>query len=153
MFFENKIHIKKLVIFFFIYITGCQLEDPLKPHGIIYLENRSNKLELKKTNKNDVISIFGRPHIKNDEQNETWIYMERVLTKGKFHKLGQHVLLNNNVLVLNFDKYGVLNNKRLIKKDDMKKLKFSSKTTENSLTQKSFIENFLQSIKQKMYRK
>ena len=79
--------------------------------------------------------------------------MERVLTKGKFHKLGQHVLLNNNVLVLNFDKYGVLNNKRLIKKDDMKKLKFSSKTTENSLTQKSFIENFLQSIKQKMYRK
>ncbi len=134
-------------------MTGCQLKDPLKPHGIMYLENRSNELNIKKSNKNDVIKILGRPHIEDLDIDETWIYFERILTKGKFHKLGQHVLKENNVLVLIFDKYGVLSNKNFIDKEEMNKLKFSSSTTENILTKKSFVEKFLQSVKQKMYRK
>ena len=134
-------------------MTGCQLKDPLKPHGIMYLENRSNELNVKKSNKNDVIKILGRPHIEDLDIDETWIYFERILTKGKFHKLGQHVLKENNVLVLIFDKYGVLSNKNFINKEEMNKLKFSSSTTENILTEKSFVEKFLQSVKQKMYRK
>ena len=134
-------------------MTGCQLKDPLKPHGIMYLENRSNELNVKKSNKNDVIKILGRPHIEDLDIDETWIYLERILTKGKFHKLGQHVLKENNVLVLIFDKYGVLSNKNFIDKEEMNKLKFSSSTTENILTKKSFVEKFLQSVKQKMYRK
>ena len=134
-------------------MTGCQLKDPLKPHGIMYLENRSNELNIKKSNKNDVIKILGRPHIEDLDIDETWIYFERILTKGKFHKLGQHVLKENNVLVLIFDKYGVLSNKNFIDKEEMNKLKFSSSTTENVLTKKSFVEKFLQSVKQKMYRK
>ena len=36
----------------------------------------------------------------------------RVLSKGEYHKLGQNVLKTNNVLVLNFDKYGILKNKK-----------------------------------------
>ncbi len=134
-------------------MTGCQLKDPLKPHGIMYLENRSNELNVKKSNKNDVIKVLGRPHIEDLDIDETWIYFERILTKGKFHKLGQHVLKENNVLVLIFDKYGVLSNKNFIDKEEMNKLKFSSSTTENVLTKKSFVEKFLQSVKQKMYRK
>ena len=44
--------------------------------------------------------------------NNEWIYIERVLTKGDFHKFGQNVLKTNNVLVLSFDKYGILKTKR-----------------------------------------
>ena len=40
-----------------------------------------------------------------------WIYIERTLSKGKYHKLGQHTLKENNVLVLVFNKFGVLENK------------------------------------------
>ncbi len=149
MFFKNHI----LLIFFFIFIASCQLKDPLKPHGIIYLENRSNEIFVKKSNKNDVIKIFGRPHIKDKDKLETWIYFERILSKGKFHKLGQHVLKENNVLVLDFDKYGVLMSKDFIDKEEMNKLKFSDLTTENIMTKKSFVQKFLQSVKQKMYRK
>ncbi len=94
---------------------------------------------------------MGRPHIKEDEINQSWIYLERILSKGKYHKLGRHILKENNVLVLNFDKYGVLKNKQFLKKEDLKKLEFSQKITENELTQKSFVQKFLQSIKQKMY--
>ena len=135
----------------FIILISCKLQEPLKTHGIIFLENRSQKLVLNQSNKNDVIRIMGRPHIKEDEINQSWIYLERILSKGKYHKLGRHILKENNVLVLNFDKYGVLKNKQFLKKEDLKKLEFSQKITENELTQKSFVQKFLQSIKQKMY--
>ena len=36
------------------------------------------------------------------------MYIERVLTKGEYLKLGQNILKTNNILILNFDKYGVL---------------------------------------------
>ncbi len=140
------------IIFFSIFIlTGCNIQEPLKTHGIIYLENRANKLTLNKTNKNDVIKIFGQPQIKNDKQLNSWIYLERTLTKGKYHKLGKHVLKDNNILILNFDKYGVLKEKKFLNKEDIKKIKFTEKTTDNELGQKSFVETFLQSVKQKMY--
>ena len=78
--------------------------------------------------------------------------MERVLTKGEFHKLGQNILKKNNILILQFDKFGILTYKELADKNDKKNIKFSEKTTENKLSKKSFVENFLQSIKSKMYR-
>ena len=147
-----KNHIKILLIIFFNIVIGCKLQEPLKTHGIIYLENRSNEIKLEISNKNDVITIMGQPQIKNDDE-ETWIYIERILSKGKYHKLGQHVIKENNVLVLNFDKYGVLKNKTFYTKEDINKISFSKKNTENELSQKSFVEKFLESMKQKMYRK
>ena len=144
---------KIIIIIFFFILTNCQLQDPIKTHGIIYLENRSKKLEINKSNKNDAIRILGRPQIKDDIDQNTWIYIERILSKGKFHKLGQHVLSENNVLVLEFNKYGVLNNLKFIDKKNMNKLSFSKMKTENELSKSSFVESFLQSIKQKMYRR
>ena len=151
MFINNHL-LKNIAIFFlFIFIYSCQLKEPIKSHGIMYLENRSKKLNVNVSNKNDVIKIFGQPHIKDKDNDETWIYFERLLSKGKFHKLGQHVLKENNVLVLNFNKYGVIAKKRFIGKDEMNKLKFSNMATENELSKKSFVEKFLNSIKAKMY--
>ena len=149
-----KNHIFKCLVgfFFFILSSNCQLKDPIKSHGIIYLENRSNALEVKKTNKNDVVKIIGKPHIKEIEPTETWIYFERILTKGRFHKLGQHVLSENNVLVLDFNKYGILENKNFLDKKSMNELSFSELNTENILTKKSFVQKFLQSVRQKMYK-
>ena len=77
--------------------------------------------------------------------------MERVLTKGDYHKLGQNVLKTNNVLVLNFDKYGILSNKIFLDKDSIKKINFSEDFTENQLTKRSFVERFLSSVRTKMY--
>ena len=58
------------------------------------------------------------------------------IIKGKYHKLGKHVLKTNNVLVLNFDKYGVLKFKEFLNKDDIQKINFSTAKTENELTKK-----------------
>ena len=115
------------------------------------MENRSEKLILNSSNKNDVLKIVGHPHSKSINNENEWFYVERVLTKGQYHKLGQHVLKSNNILFLNFDKFGILKDKRFLNKDDIKKISFSKDQTENELTQKSFVERFLSSVKSKMY--
>ena len=113
MVFKFKHCFISLLLFSFFILLGCQLQDPDKNHGIIFLENRSKKLILNKTNKNDTLKIIGNPHSKSFDDENTWIYIERTLSKGKYHKLGQHVLKANNALVLEFNKYGVLKNKKI----------------------------------------
>ncbi len=127
------------------------MQDPNKTHGIVFLENRAKKLIINTSNKNDVVKVIGLPQIKSEIDNNTWMYLERTLTKGKFHKLGKHVLKDNNVLVLSFNKYGILEFKEFLNKEDINKIKFSEKTTENDLNRKSFVQSFLESVKQKMY--
>ena len=75
-----------------------------------FYEKLSNVITLQKkvkVNKNDTIKVMGQPHSKSINDENEWIYIERVLTKGEFHKLGQNILLDNNVLVLDFDKFGI----------------------------------------------
>ena len=151
MFFEIKNHIRIFFVLSFIILINCQLQEPYKNHGIIFLENRAKKLLVDKSNKNDVIKIIGQPHSKSIKNDNEWIYFERVITKGEFHKLGQNVLKSNNVLILSFDKYGILKNKELLDKNDKKKIVFSKGKTKNELTSKSFVEKFLSSVRSKMY--
>jgi len=141
----------KIIIILSVILSGCKVQDPLKSHGILYLENRAKKLTINKSNKNDVIRIIGQPHIKSELENNSWIYLERTLSKGKYHELGRHKLTENNVLVLDFNKFGILKGKEFLDKEDINKIKFSKKKTENDLSKKSFVQTFLQSIKQKMY--
>jgi hypothetical protein len=54
---------------------------------------------------------------------------------------------------LNFDKYGILQSKKIYNKDDMKTVKYSDKETENNISQQSFVGKFLSSVRQKMYGK
>ena len=135
----------------FLILIGCQLQEPTKTHGILFLENRSNQLTVKKNNKNDVLKLIGSPHSRSFNNKNEWIYIERVLTKGSFHKLGQNVIKSNNVLVLSFNKYGILNSKNFLNQGDLNQLSFSKSITDNDLSKKSFVESFLSSIKSKMY--
>ncbi len=151
MFFNFKYHKNLSILFIFFILSNCQLKEPYKNHGIIFLENRSKKLIINNSNKNDVLKIIGQPHSKSISDENEWIYIERILTKGGYHKLGQNVLKSNNVLIINFDKYGILKNKRFLNKYDKKTVKFSKDETENELSKKSFVEKFLNSVRSKMY--
>ena len=153
MCFSLKYHFNLFLLLVFFILIGCKLQEPTKNHGILFLKNRADKLTVDVSNKNDVLSIIGNPHSKSISNDDDWIYIERVLTKGEFLKLGQNVLKTNNVLVLSFDKYGVLKEKYFIDKNDKNKIAFSENSTENKLSQSSFVEKFLQSLKTKMYKK
>ena len=137
-----------LIIIFF--IIGCQQNEVIKTHGISYLEKREKLIILNKTNKNDTIKIFGQPATKGMTNNNLWIYIERTKTRGKLFKLGREYLKKNNVLVLEFNKYGILAKKDFYNKENMKELKFTKTITENEIRRENFIRSFLSSIRQKM---
>ena len=151
MFFRIKNHLLIYFIILFLILPACQFQQPYKNHGIVFLENRAKKLVENKSNKNDVIKIIGQPHTKSLNNDEEWFYFERIFTKGEYHKLGRNLLKSNNILIVEFDKFGVLKNKVFLNKNDLKKVEFSEEITENNLTQKSFVQKLLTSIKQKMY--
>ena len=75
------------------------------------------------------------------------------MVKGEYHKLGRNILKSSNILFLEFDKFGILKNKKLFNKDDIKKISFSNKKTENDLSKSSFVEKLFTSLKAKMYRR
>lgn len=151
MFIRIKNHLQIYFIVLFLILPACQFQEPYKNHGIIFLENRAKKLVENKSNKNDVIKIVGQPHTKSLNNDNEWFYFERIFTKGEYHKLGKNLLKSNNVLIVKFDKFGVLKTKVFLNKSDLKKVKFSEEITENNLTQKSFVQKLLTSIKEKMY--
>ena len=136
-----------IIIFF---IIGCQRHEVIKTHGISYLEKREKLIIVNESNKNDTIKIFGQPATKGMTNNNLWIYIERTKTRGKLLKLGREHLKKNNVLVLEFNKYGVLAKKNYYNKENMKELKFTKAITENEIRRENFIRSFLSSIRQKM---
>ena len=136
-----------------LFITQCQRQEVIKTHGISYLDKREKLIVVKKSNKNDVIEILGQPASKSLSDENLWIYIERTKTRGKLIKLGRNYLKKNNVLYLEFDKYGILQRKEFFNKDDMKNISFAKDTTENEIMKENFIYSFLSSIRQKMQSK
>ena len=142
------------IIFVVLFITtGCQRNEVLKTHGISYLEKREKLINVTISNKNDVVKVLGQPATKGMTNDNLWIYIERTLTRGKLLKLGRNYLKENNVLVLEFDKYGILSRKEFYSKDEMNKVSFAKDTTENEIRKENFIYSFLSSVRQKMQQK
>ena len=133
-----------------IFITSCSRDKVIATHGLSYLEQREKLIVTNETNKNDILVILGHPATKGMSNNNLWIYIERTKSSGKLIKFGQNHLTKNNVLVLEFNKYGVLVNKKFFNKDSMKDLTFATNITENEIKKENFVYSFLSSIRQKM---
>ena len=144
----NKSIFLLFIILFF--IVGCQRHDVIKSHGISYLEKREKLIIVNKSNKNDVVNVLGQPATKGMINENLWIYIERTRTRGTVLKLGRNYLKKNNVLVLEFTSYGILNKKEFYDKNKMKKLTFVKGKTENEIRKENFVYSFLSSIRQKM---
>ena len=146
-------HIKKTIFFLLaslIFFIGCQRQEVIKTHGVAYLDKREKLIVVNKSNKNDAIDVLGHPATKGMTDDNLWIYIERTKTRGKLLKLGKSYLKKNNVLILEFDKYGVLNKKKFYDKESMKQINFAKAITENEVRKENFIYSFLSSIRQKM---
>lgn len=143
---------KKFIYFFLIlfFITNCKQNQVIKSHGISYLEKREKLIFINKSNKNDVVTVFGQPSTKGMTDDNLWIYIERTITRGKLLKFGRNYLKKNNTLVLEFDKYGILKKKDFYDKTNMNDLTFAKNITENEIRKENFIYSFLSSVRQKM---
>ena len=115
-----------------------------------FLEKKSEKLVIGKTNKNDIFEILGPPSTKGFFDEELWIYIEIQTSSTKLSKLGGKKLLKNNILLLDIDNRGILSKSIFFDKDKMNKIKFSKDTTQMSYSKNSFIYDFLYSLRQKI---
>tara|TARA_B100000282_G_scaffold33140_1_gene21044 strand:- start:99 stop:563 length:465 start_codon:yes stop_codon:yes gene_type:complete len=138
-----------LFLFFFL-ITSCSFNKVIKKHGVRNLEEKQAKLIIQKTNKNDIQQILGPPSTKSTFDNDMWIYIEREITNERLIKLGKEKLLTNNVLILEISSQGQLINKQFYDMNDMNEIKLSSLKTENKYGKKSFVYDFLSSMRQKI---
>ena len=131
-------------------LTQCSLNKVVLHHGVHNLEKKQVKLELNTTNKNDIIKLIGPPSTKSTFDNDVFIYIERKTSSSRLTRLGKKKLLVNNVLVLEIDENGILENKTFYNKEDMKKIKFDENITSVNYSKRSFIYNFLSSLRQKI---
>ena len=146
----KNVYLLVIILFF---ITACQQNEVIKTHGIAYLDKREKLIIVNKSNKNDTVNILGQPSTRGMTDDNLWIYIERTITRGKLLKLGRNYIKKNNVLVLEFDKYGILKKKEFYDKEKMKKVNFAKNITENDIRKQNFIYSFLSSIRQKMLTK
>ena len=107
-------------------------------------------LVVNNTNKNDIIKILGNPSTTSKFDNDVWIYIERKQTQSKLKNLGRMKIYKNDVLVLEVDDYGILKKKEFFNKDDMQNIKVVEASTEVGFKRKSFIYNFMSSMRQKI---
>ena len=136
-----------------IFFTGCQRNEVIKTHGIAYLDKREKLIVIDKSNKNDTIKVLGHPATRGMTDDNLWIYIERTTTRGKGMRFGRSYLKKNNVLVLEFNKYGILKKKEFYDIQDMKKIDFAKNITENEIRKENFIYSFLSSVRTKMQQK
>ena len=141
---------KKILILSIILLSSCTLNKVVQHHGVHNLEKKQAKLKINETNKNDIIKLIGPPSTKSTFDNDIYIYIEKKTSNSKLSKLGKKTLIKNDVLVLEVDDKGVLLTKTFYNKNDMKNINFDENITGMNYTKKSFIYNFLSSVRQKI---
>ena len=136
------------LISIFLIISNCSFNLVDDHHGVYFLEKKMKKIQLNSTNKNDLVKIFGEPSTKSTFDNDVWIYIERKITNTHF--LGRRELIVNNVLVLEIDERGLLAKIDFYDIEDMNKLSLDPDNTQISYKKKSFVYDFLASMRQKI---
>ena len=141
---------KKFFILIFLLLSSCSLNKVVQHHGVHNLEKKQIKLKTNYSNKNDIIDLIGPPSTKSSFDNDVYIYIEKKTSTSKLTKLGKKKLITNNVLILEIDNTGVLLTKKFYNIDDMKKIEFDKSETGINYSKRSFIYNFLSSLRQKV---
>ena len=136
------------LISLFLTISNCSFNLVDDHHGVYFIEKKMKKIQINSTNKNDLIKIFGEPSTKSTFDNDVWIYIERKITNTHF--LGRRELILNNVLVLEIDERGLLAKMDFYNIEDMNNIKFDKDKTDIIYGKKSFVYDFLASMRQKI---
>tara|TARA_X000001036_G_C20376830_1_gene682924 strand:- start:198 stop:662 length:465 start_codon:yes stop_codon:yes gene_type:complete len=134
----------------FLFISNCTFNKVLKKHGVRNLEKKQENLIILESNINDIRKILGPPSTKSSFDNDIWIFIEREITHQRLAKLGKEKLVKNNVLFLEINSQGILIKKDFYDINEMNDIKFSSLKTESKYTKKSFVYDFLSSMRQKI---
>ena len=139
-----------ILLIIFVFVANCKFDKIVNSHGVHYLDKKQKELIVQFSNKNDIIQLLGPPATKSKFNNDLWIYIERKKTRTTLLKFGKKKIFANNVLLLEIDNKGLLAKKDFFDINDMKKINLSDSKTENTESKKSFVYDFLSSMRQRM---
>ena len=139
-----------LLLITFLLIANCKMNKVVDSHGVHFLDKKQQTLTVNKSNKNDIILLLGPPSTKSKFDNDLWIYIERKKTRTTLFKLGRKKIYLNNVLLLEIDSKGLLAKKEFLDINDMKEIEFIDEKTDINYSKKSFVYDFLSSMRQKV---
>jgi len=141
---------KILIILLFLLTLNCSTNKVSKIHGFRLIENKYEKVEINKNNKNDIRNLIGPPSSISNFDNNKWFYIEREKTNQSIVKLGKKKINKNNVLVLKFNDFGILEKKEIFKLEDMNDVSLVKNTTEKKFKQDNFLYNVFSSLREKI---
>tara|TARA_B100001250_G_scaffold364442_1_gene344522 strand:- start:16 stop:465 length:450 start_codon:yes stop_codon:yes gene_type:complete len=141
---------KFLIIIILLFTLSCSTNKVSQNHGYKALEIKYEKIFINKSNKNDVISIIGPPSSKSDFDENKWFYIERRKTNQSLMKLGIKKIEKNNILIVNFNKMGILVQKKLIDLNNMNDVKYVKATTTKDFENNNFLYDIFTSLREKI---
>ena len=143
-------HSKIIYFIIFLLIANCNVRTASNIHGISSLTSKSKNIIISKSNKNDVKKLLGPPSVISSFDEKLWIYLEIKKTNQTIFKLGKPKIEKNNVLVINLNELGIVSKKEFYDINNLNKIKFSKKTTENIYEKDTYLYNFLSSLREKI---
>ncbi len=138
------------LILLFIIASGCKANKVSKNHGFISLETKFEKIQINKTNKNDLIKNIGHPSSISEFDENKWFYIERKKTNQSLFKLGIKKINKNNILIVDFNNKGLVENKKIIDLNNMNDVKYVKKITQKEFDQDNTIYNIFSSLREKI---
>ena len=138
-----------IILFIFFFTLNCSINKVSNSHGFSSVERKIDKIEINKSNKNDVRKIIGPPSSKS-AFNDIWLYVERKKTNQSIFKLGKKNISKNNILIIEFSNMGLVKEKTLLNLNDMNDVKIAEKKTKKKFSQDNFAYNILSTLREKI---
>ena len=139
-----------ILLVIFLLIVNCKFNKVQETHGVHFLDKKQQSLTVNLSNKNDIIKLLGPPSTKSKFDKDLWIYIERRKTRTTLLKFGKKEIYVNNVLLLEIDSMGLLAKKQFLDINNMNKINFIEDTTDVGYSKRSFVYDFLSSMRQKV---
>ena len=135
--------------FIFLFTLNCSLNKVSNVHGFRFIETMYDKIELNKSNKNDVRKLIGPPS-SISKFNDVWIYIERKKINQSLIKLGKKKISANNIIILEFNTRGIVFAKEFLDLDDMNSIKIVEEKTMKKFNQDNLLYNILSTLREKI---
>jgi outer membrane protein assembly factor BamE (lipoprotein component of BamABCDE complex) len=139
---------KKTILIILIFLTfSCKLTPVNKISGIQNIEEKIKKIDVGKSNKNDIIEILGYSIVSEPNNENIWYYMEMQETRNFF---GKKKITKELVLVLEFDNRSILYKKEIYDSNNKNQIFFDEDKTVSRTIDKNFVKDFLSSTRKRL---
>jgi outer membrane protein assembly factor BamE (lipoprotein component of BamABCDE complex) len=139
---------KKTLLIILIFLTfSCKLTPVNKISGIQNIEEKIKKIDVGKSNKNDIIKILGYSIASEPDNENIWYYMEMQETRNFF---GKKKITKELVLVLEFDNRSILYKKEIYDSNNKNQIFFDEDKTVSRTIDKNFVKDFLSSTRKRL---